>query len=304
MTGTLASVLSPITPEQFRDDYYAQKPLHIPGPPEKFSSLFNWDSLNRVLNCAPSPHPTLRLVRDGSTVAANDPASIIACIRKGATLILNDLDRYDPQVQAFNAALSHDLGEFTRVNLYVSQPAQPGFKRHYDSHDVLILQLVGAKRWHVFEASLASPLDSMKHRASTMPGEPILDVTLRPGEVMYVPRGWWHEALAQVQVTAHLTVGIFPRTGIDYLTWLIEELTEDNRWRKEFPLVFAGEADSDAARQLLAAHLGALHALLRRELMDPQLPARYQHSSMAAGRSGFRFSFPQQFSAESLPEGP
>lgn len=230
---------------------------------------------------------------------ANGAAEIIARISEGATLTLSSLELYDPQVQAFNAALTHDLGERTSVNLFVSQPAQAGFKRHYDSRDVLVLQLAGSKRWQVFEASLASPFEGMKRRASTMPDQPILDCALQPGGVLYIPRGFWHEGLAQREVSAHLTLGVFPRTGIDYLMWLIKELKEDNRWRKELPLTFAGEEESGAARQFLAAHLGALHSLFRRELMDPELPARYQRS--CAERSRVPFCFPQQFAPEPPP---
>ena len=45
----------------------------------------------------------------------------------------------------------------------------------------------------------------MEQAAAT---EPYLDVTLEPGDVLYVPRGWLHSATALGGVSVHLTIGV------------------------------------------------------------------------------------------------
>ncbi|MCH8835723.1 MAG: hypothetical protein IH925_07230, partial [Proteobacteria bacterium] len=43
-------LLHPLTPEDFFDQYYGTKPVHIPGDAEKLARIFSWDELNRLLN--------------------------------------------------------------------------------------------------------------------------------------------------------------------------------------------------------------------------------------------------------------
>ena len=45
MVNSFAELIDPITPEVFLDEYYGQKPLHIPGDPEKFASVMSWSAL-------------------------------------------------------------------------------------------------------------------------------------------------------------------------------------------------------------------------------------------------------------------
>ena len=49
MVMNFAELIDPITPEVFFDEYYGQKPLHIPGDPEKFADLMSWSDLNQIL---------------------------------------------------------------------------------------------------------------------------------------------------------------------------------------------------------------------------------------------------------------
>ena len=56
--------------------------------------------------------------------------------------------------------------------------------------------VAGEKRWLVNEPVLELPLKNQRyHSALGAPGEPVLDVTLRAGDTMYLPRGWLHQAL-------------------------------------------------------------------------------------------------------------
>ncbi len=82
-------------------------------------------------------------------------------------------------------------------------------------HDVFVLQIEGAKRWVIHEPVLPDPLRDRPwtdHRAAVADraahGTPHLDTMLRPGDVLYLPRGWLHSAQAQGQVSIHLTLGV------------------------------------------------------------------------------------------------
>lgn len=51
-----------------------------------------------------------------------------------------------------------------------------------------------------------------------------MDITLEPGDVFYLPKGWWHNPLPIGQPSFHLALGTFPALGIDYLQWTLSHM--------------------------------------------------------------------------------
>ena len=88
-------------------------------------------------------------------------------------------------------------------------------------------------------------------------GVPLWEGTLEDGDLLYIPRGWWHVALPLNEPTLHLTVGIHNRTGLDLLGWLKERLREREDFRRDLPR-FATRAEQ-------AAHIESLRDQLLAE---------------------------------------
>ena len=63
---------------------------------------------------------------------------------------------------------------------------------------------------------------------------------LEKGDVLYVPRGHWHYAIAEDSVSLHVTVGITCRKGLAFLDWLSGELASEPVWRRNAPLIAGG----------------------------------------------------------------
>ena len=81
---------------------------------------------------------------------------------------------------------------------------------------MISLQVAGEKRWLVYEPVLELPLKNQRYRSELgAPGEPVLDVTLRAGDTIYLPRGWLHQALTSGSDSLHITVGVNVRRWID-----------------------------------------------------------------------------------------
>jgi ribosomal protein L16 Arg81 hydroxylase len=277
MPEALASLLSPLSVAEFRSQYYAQQSVYIGGNPDKFRALFDLPSLRRILNFSPIPHPTMKLVREGQRLTASDASAVLEHCRAGATLIIEEIDKYDARVGTLGKTLASEFGERTRTNLYYSQPNRPGFNRHYDTHDVFILQIDGLKGWRVFDHTTKFPLFVQKHHDRDAPDTACVECTLSPGDVLYIPRGHWHEATAQLEPSLHLTLGLFARTGIDFLTWLVDELRDDVRWRDAFPLSFADELPADGRPpERAVGHFRGLGTALFEVMSDEETLARYR----------------------------
>ena len=106
-----------------------------------------------------------------------------------------------------------------------------------------MLQVAGEKRWIVHEPSSRRPLRSQpwtERRAeverTVAATEPILDVVLRPGDALYLPRGFIHAAEAQGDVCAHLTVGMHVVTRHALVEALAALAVDDVELRRSLPL--------------------------------------------------------------------
>ena len=123
MSMTFAGLLAPMTPEQFFAEYYDHKPLHLRGGAAKFAHVLSWRQINRLLDMTHvwSSH-SLKLVLDGKPVAAEEycaratsrdndqvmqpvAALVRDWVRRGASLVLNDVDSLTPGLAGVSAAL-------------------------------------------------------------------------------------------------------------------------------------------------------------------------------------------------------
>ncbi len=51
-----------------------------------------------------------------------------------------------------------------------------------------------------------------------------MDIVLEPGDVFYLPRGWWHDPLPLGEGCFHLALGTFPAYAADYLAWVVRQM--------------------------------------------------------------------------------
>ncbi|SEO97565.1 cupin domain-containing protein [Trujillonella endophytica] len=204
------------------------------------------------------------------------PDAVLRLFAEGSTVVLQGLHRLWPPLIEFADALAADLGHPTQVNAYVTPPSSRGFSAHYDVHDVFVLQIAGEKHWRIHAPVHPDPLRSQPwtdHRdavAAAAEGEPVIDAVLRPGDVLYLPRGYLHSATALGEVSAHLTVGIHPVTrwaAAEAALDLVRELAAgDPELRRSLPLG-VDLADPAAGADDVSAALAGLRDWLDR--VDP-----------------------------------
>ena len=195
---------------------------------------------------------------------------------EGSTVVLQGLHRLWPPLIEFADQLAADLGHPTQVNAYVTPPSSRGFSPHYDVHDVFVLQVAGEKHWTIHEPVLRDPLrtqpwtDRAAEVAAAAEREPVIDAVLRPGDALYLPRGYLHSATALGEISAHLTVGVHPVTrwaAAESALDLVRTLAADDpELRSSLPLGL-DLADPAAVRDDVAAVLAGLQDWLGR--VDP-----------------------------------
>ena len=134
----------------------------------------------------------------------------------GCSVVLNHADHLCPRL----AALCEDLQlSFPQCycNGYLTPPGAQAVSAHADDRDVFVIQLLGEKVWKVYN-NVPIPYPYPKEQVGkfglgvpdeVLKGPTAIETTLRQGDVLYMPRGFVHEARTESkQPSFHATVAI------------------------------------------------------------------------------------------------
>ncbi|MGB3533054.1 MAG: cupin domain-containing protein [Microcoleaceae cyanobacterium] len=238
---TLTQLLQPYSLERFFSENWTQRAVVIPGEtPDKFKHLFSWAQLNHLLNFH-QLEP--RFVLNEKVLPPCDPKEWVKRCQQGASLVVSHMQEAVPALADLAWALQQETGQMgLHANIYCSWPSKIGFTNHYDSHEVFVMQIDGPKEWFVFEETLKYPYRDEKSYGKTPPDQPpYIHTVLQPGDLLYIPRGHWHYAIAKERPSLHVTLGIRCFNGRDLLTWATQSLQEtiqqQDNWRQNLPLI-------------------------------------------------------------------
>jgi len=285
------TLLEPVTVDEFSNDVSARRARHVPGSPQKFGDLFSWSEFNRLLNMSklwsdrsmklvldgrdvsPASYSVNGLTREGNRALLPEPPKVEALLRRGATVILDLVETLTPGIGALSRALTAGTGSVVVCNAYCSFKAHQGFLAHYDTTDVFALHIEGSKVWRIYEGVAENPVDMPGYHFSSFTpeehasarGKIAMEIEMTPGDLLYLPRGQYHEALASSDASLHLSCGATRATGLDFISLLSRWIADDPRFRASLPHF----DDADAHRE----HLGALGEGLRKWAQSPEVAA-------------------------------
>jgi hypothetical protein len=220
---------------------------------------------SRRAGSAAVPHE--EYVREDGRV---DLPGLFHAFDQGATLVVSQFHEMHAPLMRFCRGLEQAFLHGVQSNIYLTPPGAQGFRVHYDTHDVLVLQVAGEKRWRIFPGQpVPRPTRRTPWPGNIEPeGEPEV-VTLRPGDTLYVPRGVMHDAAAQDGLSLHITVGLLEPSFATVLRLAVDLLEEtEPALREAFPTwrLADGPGRLAALAQPLAAKLAEPAALERAAL--------------------------------------
>ncbi|MFF1959356.1 cupin domain-containing protein [Streptomyces sp. NPDC058220] len=288
--------------DEFLAQTYGRDFLHLPGAVRAPSALVSFDVLNHLLATCRLEPPRLRLSAGGEALAQHryavpvttrrstvwhriHPDEIHQRLAEGASLVIDAIDELHEPVGDLAAELEGWLRTGIQVNAYASWTATQGFGTHWDDHDVIVVQIEGSKRWQIFGPTRRLPMYRDIAAPEPPPDKPVAELVLHPGDVLYLPRGWWHAVIAdQGTHSLHLTCGITPHTGAHLIGWLSETLRSSELVRTDLPLHTSSERQRE--------YLTALGKELLAAFDDPALITRYAAARDAEDAGHMRPSLP------------
>ena len=291
-SAELELCLDPVAADEFLARYWEQQPLVVARAEHgRFAGLLSTADVERLLCSSGMRYPGFRLVKAGAQLNARDytvdlpwrPTAftgmadvdrVLAEFDAGATVVLQGLHLSWEPLALFCRALERDLGHPVQANAYYTPRHSQGLGVHHDTHDVFVLQVAGEKRWLVYEPVLELPLRDQRYSPELGgPGPAVHDVVLAPGDTLYLPRGWLHEAVTSESDSLHLTIGVNVYTWLDAFKAALEECAGELAFRRS---VAADGSGGESLVEALEARLGAqdVSARMRKRFVRGRRPVR------------------------------
>ena len=220
------------------------------------------------------------------------PERVAAAHAAGATIVLQALQLHWHPAAVYCRGLEQALGFPVQANAYATPAGAQGFAVHHDTHDVFVLQVAGTKRWRIYAPVVELPLGTQRWSAELGdPGPPVDDLTLQPGDTLYLPRGWPHEAVAQDADSLHVTVGLHVPTRLDALRAALDDCGDDVEFRRAVgPDGEVPDALLDRLAERLAPDAVARRA--RRRFVDGRRPVADDQLAQARAAAELRADDP------------
>ncbi|KAF8769139.1 hypothetical protein HU200_006635 [Digitaria exilis] len=169
------------------------------------------DQTSKSKGCAMEEH----FFNDG-TVFLDEDEFTKKCkhaFKNGYSIALRGMEFRCEKVAAIASALADLFGQpSVGANIYFSPARSQGLARHYDDHCVLVWQLLGCKKWMIwpnpnpFLPRLYEPFDRLDDTIDDNSGRVEI---LHEEDMLYVPRGYVHEAHTDVGESQMNAYGVY-----------------------------------------------------------------------------------------------
>jgi ribosomal protein L16 Arg81 hydroxylase len=313
-------LIAPYSAGDFLAEYWQKYALLIRGNEKaRFQPLLPATDIEAVLLMADKlPSEAVELVGRTSEIEhekSKSPGGIKDFFLQGSTIRVRGIEKHSGPLTELCRNIEQELGFPTRANLYCTPAGARGFDLHFDTHEVLVLQLLGKKKWQVYESSFRLPLENVPplpfedDRAALKRARGVrqavqdgiseaelgplaLEGLLEAGDCLYLPRGFVHQAESLDEASAHLSIGIHVLTWLDLLAVALgQTANRQESFRQALPIGWNMDADvrktlaSEFARRVqLFSQSADLESALD-EIADSMI-RRHRVESSEAGANG------------------
>ena len=160
--------------------------------------IFTWDDVDFCLNCLPyyingkdeyvelinhesgrKNDPPIPLINQGWAGTSHDISYIFKRIKLGDSFVISNLSRYNKDINNICKALESITGNAADAHLYGGlHTYSKSFGIHKDTPHNIVVQVDGSCLWRVWKDSVM-----------------VVEDTLYPGDVIFVPGAFYHEAI-------------------------------------------------------------------------------------------------------------
>lgn len=172
-------------------------------------------------------------VTDPHGIYSSNP---FAAFLDSCSIIINHADFCHPRI----AHLCNDLQKtFPHVyaNTYLTPPNGHAVEAHADDRDVLVVQILGRKTWKVYKkVPVEFPFENEQVGKNGLEIPPSIlkgllcfdgEIVLNPGSVLYLPRGFVHEATTEARQSGPIMPSFHATVAIATHDWCLSTVLSD-----------------------------------------------------------------------------
>ncbi|XP_041979906.1 bifunctional lysine-specific demethylase and histidyl-hydroxylase NO66 [Aricia agestis] len=217
-------MVAPFDPDEFLTEVWEKKPLHIARKKSNYYkdiiSTPDIDNMLRTENIQFTKNIDITSYKDEQRETHNPegrahPHLVWDYYLNGCSVRLLNPQTYIPKLHLLNATLQEFFHSFVGANAYLTPPDSQGFAPHYDDIEAFILQAEGKKKWRIYKPrddSEILPRESSKNFSQEEIGEPIMEIVLEAGDLLYFPRGYIHQGVTiDGEHSLHVTVSMYQK---------------------------------------------------------------------------------------------
>ena len=243
-------LIHPVSANNFYNTYWEKKPMYIKRDQSKdyYNGWFSSNELLKMVHAGKFKYAVdidITMYKNGQRYTPSNGDTMqgkVATVDKIKTMMKKEdcsvrilsPQRYSDKIWRLLAGLETFWNYGAGCNIYYTPAGTQGFAPHYDDIEAFIIQLEGQKRWRMYK-----PVDRL---GGTLPrmssgnfdqnqiGEPVLDIILSPGDMLYFPRGWIHQAVSvsgNKDASLHATISTAQNHSWgDYFQILLPQLAQ------------------------------------------------------------------------------
>ena len=254
--------------DQFLNEYWTRQRYIAHLPPERLCGIFDAPELRSIESLVATPNELLRVdvrtLEGAPAITMPTPADAIKLYLAGNVVHISRVDAvgFRPWVSTLTRELTVPPG-LLKFNVFASRRGF-GVIPHFDAQDNFIVHLRGEKRWRIapnttvpdpvtngtvdvagvneslspnyLNAAQAQAHYGVTNWPKDMPANCEV-VDMKPGSVMYLPRGYWHAVETTASESLHITIVCAIPTRVDVVRKLLagllpDMLERDPYWRE------------------------------------------------------------------------
>lgn len=257
----LGDLLAPITVPEFLNSIWPVEPLFIPATPGKLQTIFDLPQMQDLNQLIAARQRKVRACLpdfdDEYSSIHLEPGDALKAYRNNMTLVFDSMQSQDATIADTLKNIRMDLGLVTggaendlckARSIAYATPAGCGTRLHFDANANFVIQIKGTKTWRLApNESVENPTERFTTGSEEMPAAlehqchaPLIDmldkdameVVMRPGCVLFVPRGYWHETTTEEE-SLSLNFTFSQPTWADVFTKSLQEvLLRSPEWRE------------------------------------------------------------------------
>lgn len=256
----LKELVFPVTTRDFFEKIWPHSPLFVEAQAGKLKNIFELPILQNLESLVQSRTMKVRACLpdhdDEYSSLQLEPSDALKAYRNNMTLVFDSMQLQDSVIAKSLNQIRMDLGLLTggpennlckARSIAYATPAGAGTSLHFDANVNFVIQIHGSKRWLLApNRSVENPTERFTANAFEMPRaledqchaplidempEDAIEVMMKPGCVLVVPRGYWHSTTTE-EDSLSLNFTFSQPTWADVFTKSMQEhLLKFPQWR-------------------------------------------------------------------------